>query len=230
MKKVAFIVVVVAVVVYLFGFLIPNLQEQRDANDAQANASATPADMTDDKGQGGPDMRGRGPGAPGGPGMGGQRGMRISLEELKNEEGFVEIAKLDEMQIPENFKTELKESLTEADANADGLLDEEEQQTYQDNRRAKMIDRMIDALKNEEGQFALSTLEKNDAPFSPQLQEFAKQADADADGLLNEDELQVAKDLLTESLKKFSQRKNEPGMRGRGPGAPDERPARAPNE
>lgn len=205
MKKIALIVVVVAVVVYVFGFLVPNYKEKKLAQIEQANASATPAEGGDEKGSS------RMGGGPGGPGMGAPR--RNPMDDLKNEDGQIVIAKIDEADMPEEFKTSMKENMTEADADADGLLNDEEQAKLREIQNAKRLERTFDSLKNDEGKYDLAKLEE--ARMFPAMKETIK--GADADGFLNDEELQAAKTAVAEAMAKG------PGMgggRGMGPGGP----------
>ncbi|MGN1064088.1 MAG: hypothetical protein ACI4QC_01640, partial [Thermoguttaceae bacterium] len=85
-----------------------------------------------------------------------------------------------------------------------------EQQAYGEKRRADMMNRMFDSLKNDEGKYDLAKLEE--ARMFPPAKEAARNADADGDGFLNDEELQAAKDAVAEQMAQG------PGMRG--PGGP----------
>lgn len=191
MKKIIAIIVVVAVVVYVVGFAIPDYQTKKAQERAAGEAGSTQTEGAA-TGGGGP---GGGPGGPGG-GMRGPR--RNPLDDLKDDAGNIVIAKLDESDMPAEFKDQMKADLTAADADADGLLNEEEQQAYEDARRARMLDRAFEALKNDEGAYDLSKLEG--ARIFPAVKEAAAEADADGDGFLNAEELAAAKALLLKDV------------------------------
>ena len=207
MKKIIAIIVVVAVVVYVVGFAIPDYQTKKAQERAAGEAGSTQTEGAA-TGGGGP---GGGPGGPGG-GMRGPR--RNPLDDLKDDAGNIVIAKLDESDMPAEFKDQMKADLTAADADADGLLNEEEQQAYEDVRRARMLDRAFDALKNDEGAYDLSKLEG--ARMFPAVKEAAAEADADGDGFLNAEELDAAKALAAEKTANAP----GPGGPGGGPGGP----------
>ena len=115
--------------------------------------------------------------------------------------------------MPDEFKERMKAELTEADADADGLLNEDEQKALEEIQRANRLNRMFDQLKNDEGQYDLSKLEE--ARMFPPMKEAISGADADADGFLSEEELAAAKEAVAEA------RANGPGPgMGGGPGGP----------
>ena len=218
MKKIIVSVVIAAIVVYVFGVLIPDLKEKREVakNEAEsANFAKDPA-LNEQGGQpGGPGAPGMG--GPGGPGGG--PGRRNPTDQLRNDEGRIEIAKLDASEIPDQFKESLKENLTKADANGDGILSDEEEAELQKFQREAMRARMFDGLKNDDGQYDLAKL--SDRMPDP-MKDAIRGADADGDGLLNEEELQAAKDALDKLP--------PPEPRGGGPGGPGMAPPPAPEK
>ncbi len=215
MKRIALIVVVVAVVVYVCDFLIPDMKAKRQQEESAAHAVSY-----DDESE----LRG------GRGGMGGERGdrggmgggMRNPLERLKNEEGMIEIAKLDSMKMMDDArKDEMRELMTASDANADGLLDEEEQKVYEEKNREARLEHMFDPLKDGEDRYVLARLEE--VRLFPPVVEAAKNADADGDGYLDAEELQNAKNAVAETMKQAMS--GGPGMGGpRSEGARGPRP------
>jgi len=186
MKKILLIVVVVAVVVIVVDFVAPALKERAGNKNSEQNAASVAATSGN---------------APGGSGMGGPGGRRGNpMDALKNEEGQVVLSKLEESKMPDDFKTAMKE----ADADGDGLLNEEEQKAFGEKMR-EMRD-PLNQLKNEEGKFDLSKLA--DAKMRDQTKEAVQKADADGDGFLSEEEVKAFRDSMPRG----------PGMGG--PGGP----------
>ncbi len=170
MKKIIVIVVVVAVVVIAVDFIAPALKERAANKSAEQNSAASAASSAD---------------APRGPGMGGPGGGRRGnpMDALKNEEGKIDLSKLADSRMPD----QMKEALQQADADGDGLLNDEEREAAEVKMRE--MRNPLNQLKNEEGKIDLSKLA--DARMPDPMKEAIQKADADADGFLSEEEVKA---------------------------------------
>ena len=198
MKNIAIIVIAVAIGVYVFGFLIPDMKEKKMASDSNA------------------------PAADDGPNVGWlakpDGGPRHRVD-LKNEEGMIVIAKLDELDMPEEILDEMRTDMKAADADGDGLVNEEEMEILDGITSERRLNRFLDFIKAEDGRYDLSRLEES--RMRQNYKDLLQSADADSDGFLAEDEFLTVKDELVELEKNGF--KGGPGMPGGpqgGPGMP----------
>ncbi|MBP5620615.1 MAG: SUMF1/EgtB/PvdO family nonheme iron enzyme [Thermoguttaceae bacterium] len=189
-------------------------------------------------GMGGPGMGGPGMGGFGGQGAsGGRRMMAVLMLQgqattaAQTEDGKIDIAK---------FRAEYLKLLKEADANSDGLLDEDEVQAMQEKAREAMAANMpagpgfggpgmggpgmggpgmggmrgnlIDALKDENGNIDISKIDSN-MPFASIIND----ADKNGDQLLDEEEQAALQEQIREQFRGMGQGRG-PGMMGPGMG------------
>ena len=175
MKKIIVIVVVVAVVVIAVDFIAPALKERAANKSADQNPAASAASSSD---------------APRGPGMGGSGGGRRGnpMDALKNEEGKIDLSKLADSRMPD----QMKEALQQADADGDGLLNDEEREAAE--AKMREMRNPLNQLKNEEGKIDLSKLA--DSRMPDPMKEAIQKADADADGFLSEEEVKAFQESM----------------------------------
>ena len=180
-------------------------------------------------GFGGPGMGGPGMGGFGGQGaMGGRRMMAVmmlqnqAITAAQTEDGKLDIAK---------FRAEYLKLLKEADANSDGMLDEDEMQAMQEKAREAMAANMpagpgqggfggpgmggmrggnpFDAFKDENGNIDISKVDSN-MPFASILNE----ADKNGDQKLDEEEQAALQEQMREQFRNM----RPGGGPGMGPG------------
>ena len=128
------------------------------------------------------------------------------IDRLRREDGAIELARIDALETPEEIKTRLRTELADADADSNGLLDDEEEAALTRIRRRLFRDGVFEGLRNNEGRRELAKL--NGGPISESVKKAVREADANGNGFLDDEELSTARDAFDAAAEQEERARN----------------------